>query len=96
MAAMWKISIGIQWVLLALVGFGFLFGQLPYIIGQSLLHEKILDRYEGGKRAEMAEQLRKNAPLFPTVYFLAALFTTGTTGGVLYFLLDQFLRNALK
>ena len=96
MAAMSKISIGIQWVVLALVGLGFIFGQLPYIIGQSLLHEKILDRYEGVKRAEVAEQLRKNAPLFPTVYFLAALFTTGTAGGLLYFLMDQFLRNALK
>ncbi len=95
-ASLWNIPIETKWVIVTLLGVGFIFGQLPYIIGQSLLHEKVLERYEGTKRAEIYEKLKKNAPLFPTIEFLAALFTTGTAGGILYFILDQFIKSTLK
>ncbi|GEM_PF-2822908 len=90
------IPIDTKWMVTALLGLILFMCQLPYIIGQSLLHEKVRDRYEGLKREEMAENLRKKAPLLPTVDFLAALFTTGTAGGVIYYLLDQFIKNTLK
>ncbi len=95
-ASVWNIPVDLKWVIVALLGVSFVFSQLPYIIGQSLLHEKVLDRYEGTKRSEMADKLKKTAPLFPTVDFLAALFATGTAGGLLYYLLDQFMKNVFK
>lgn len=95
-AGLLGIAADVKWVIIGFLGFGLVFGQLPYIIGQSLLHEKVLDRYEGVKRADMAEKLKKNAPLFPTLDFFAALFATGTGGGFVYFLLDQFVKNTLK
>jgi hypothetical protein len=93
---LWGIQIDVKWLIASLVGLSLLFNQLPYILGQSALHERVLERYEGAKRAEMKEKLKKYSPLFPTSDFLAALFTTGTAGGVLYFLLDNFIKEALK
>jgi hypothetical protein len=93
---LWGIPIDAKWLLASLVGLSLLFNQLPYVLGQSALHEKILDRYEGTKRADISEKLKKYSPLFPSSDFLAALFTTGTAGGVLYFLLDNFVKAALK
>jgi ABC-type multidrug transport system fused ATPase/permease subunit len=95
-ASLWNMVVNIKYVLTGLLGFSLIFGQLPYIIGQSLLHEKVLDRYEGVQRTDIAEKLKKNAPLFPIVDFLGALFATGTAGGLFYFLLDQFIKNALR
>lgn len=73
-----------------------LFNQLPFIIGQHFLHDKILARYDGLERADMSEKLKKYAPLFPTADFLTALFTTGTAGGFIYYLIDQFVKSLLK
>jgi hypothetical protein len=94
--SLWNIVIDTKWLISSLIALGLVVNQLPFVIGQSALHEKVLERYEGLKRSEMAEKLKKHAPLFPTLDFLAALFTTGTAGGVLYFLLDQFMKEALK
>lgn len=91
-----NIGVDTKWILATLIGLGFILGQLPYIIGQSLLHEKILDRYEGMQRADLVHKLKKNAPLFPTIDFMAALFTTGTAGSVVYYLLDQIVKDTLK
>ena len=66
------------------------------MIGQRALHERVLERYEGTKRKEMADKLRKYAPLFPTSDFLTALFATGTAGGWVYYLLEQLVRSAFK
>lgn len=95
-AGIWGVPIDMKWLIASLVGLSLLFNQLPYILGQSALHEKVLERYEGAKRADMKEKLKKYSPLFPTSDFLAALFTTGTAGGVLYFLLESFIKEALK
>lgn len=93
---LWGIPIDVKWLLASLVGLSLLFNQLPYVLGQSALHEKVLERYEGTKRADISEKLKKYSPLFPISDFLAALFTTGTAGGVLYVLLDNFVKEALK
>lgn len=90
------ISIDVKWLIASLLGLSLFFNQLPFALGQSALHEKVLERYEGAKRADIAEKLKKYSPLFPTFDFLAALFTTGTAGGVLYVLLDNFVKEALK
>jgi hypothetical protein len=95
-ARLWGVPIDVKWLLVSLLGLSLLFNQLPYVLGQAALHEKVLERYEGVKRAEMAEKLKKYTPLFPTSDFLAALFTTSTAGGILYFLLDNFVKEALK
>jgi len=93
---LWGISIDVKWLIASLVGLSLLFNQLPFVLGQSALHKKVLERYEGTKRADIAEKLKKYSPLFPTSDFLAALFTTGTAGDVLYVLLDNFIKEALK
>jgi len=93
---LWGIHIDVRWLIASLIGMSLLFNQLPFVLGQSALHEKVLERYEGTKRADIAEKLKKYSPLFPTSDFLAALFTTGTAGGVLYVLLDNFIKEALK
>lgn len=93
---LWGIPIDVKWLIASLVGLSLLFNQLPFVLGQSALHEKVLERYEGVKRADISEKLKKYSPLFPTSDFLAALFTTGTAGGVLYVLLDNFIKEALK
>jgi hypothetical protein len=80
---LWGISIDAKWLIAGLIGLSLVFNQLPYLIGQARLHEKVLERYEGLKRAEIDEKLKKHAPLFPTFDFLAALFITGTGGGTL-------------
>ncbi len=85
-----------KWLLSGLIGSSLIFNQLPYMIGQLRLHDRVLERFEGVKRSEIAEKLKKYAPFFPKVDFLSALFTAGTAGGVLYFLLDQFVKNTLK
>jgi serine/threonine-protein kinase len=94
--SLWNIPVDGKWIVAILIGLGLVFCQLPFVIGQSLLHEKVLDRYEGVQRANMAGEIKKSAPLFPATDFLTALFTTGTAGGLVYYLLDQFVKGALK
>lgn len=95
-ASLINIFVDLKWVILSLLSLSLVFVQLPYMIGQSLLHEQVLDKYEGTQRADIIEKLRKNAPLFPTSDFLAALSATGTAGGLLYYVLDNFLKEILK
>ncbi|MBS9394701.1 MAG: fatty acid desaturase [Dolichospermum sp. LBC05a] len=38
---------------------------LPYVIGQTALHNKILERYKGIKRIKLLKKLREYSPLFP-------------------------------
>lgn len=91
-----SIPITIKWLVASLIGFSLVFNQLPYVLGQLALHEQMLERYEGIERADMAENLKKYSPLFPTSDFLATLFTTGTAGGLLYFLIDNLIKEAFK
>jgi hypothetical protein len=90
------IIVGWALLVLSLLGATFLFSQLPYIIGQSLLHRQVLMRYTGVEHAEAAEKLGKYAPRCPTPTFIAALCTTGTAGGVLSGLLNEFAKGLFK
>jgi len=95
-ASLWGITVDMKQMLQWLLGLGLVFSQVPFIAGQLFLHETLLDRYEGTRRMEIAERLKKIAPLFPTIDVLTSLFATGTAGGLFYFLLDQSIKNALK
>lgn len=88
------IVVNTKWLIGGLIGGSFLFNQLPYVIGQYQLHEKVLEKYEGMNRVEMREKLKKYSPQVPTSTFLGALFTTGTTGEIIYFMLNQLIKNA--
>jgi hypothetical protein len=93
---LWNIVIAPEWLIAILIALGLVLNQLPFVIGQSALHGKVLERYDDVERSDMAEELKKRAPLFPVLDFLAALFTTGTAGGFLYLLFEQFLKEAFK
>lgn len=94
--SLWGVAIDPKWLIGSLIGLALVFNQLPYVVGQSRLHEKVLEQYEGVEHGEVAAQLKKYSPLFPTFDHLTALFATGTAGGLVYFLLDQFVKNTLK
>ncbi len=79
----------------ALLVLTFVFNHLPYIIGQSRLHERVLEGYEGLARARISAQLREHAPYFPRWEFLVVILTSSPAGGVVYFLLEHFVINVL-
>jgi hypothetical protein len=90
------ITIDKKWLIMGLIGMVFIFNQLPYAIGQSLLRKEITDRYEGERREEMQEKFKKYIPLWPRFEFLASIFTPSTAGGLLILLFDNFVKEALK
>jgi hypothetical protein len=83
-------------LLLLLLLFSFGLNHLPYIIGQSRLHEKVLEPYHGVERAEMNAKLKEHTPFFPRWEFLAVLLTSSPAGGVVYFLLEHSVHDVLK
>src|SRR6266851_944133 len=91
----WQVPIGLPWLFISLLLGTRVFSEIPYTIGQYLLHNRILEQYQGGKYAEMAKKLQDYAPVFPPLPFLAALLTSGTAGGILYALLSQIAQNML-
>lgn len=93
--SIWGVTLDIRWLISLLLAAALLFSEVPYAIGQYLLHQKVLERYVGYTRAEMARKLQEYAPLFPPLPILAALMTAGTIGGFLFFLLNLFVQGAL-
>jgi hypothetical protein len=83
-------------LLLLLLFLSFGFNHLPYIIGQSRLHDKVLEPYQGVERAEINAKLKEHAPFFPRWEFLAVLLTSSPAGGVVYFLLEHSVHDVLK
>ncbi len=79
------IAINFLWLILIILACAFLLSELPYAIGQHLLHERMLERYTGTEHADMKKKLDEYAPLFPPWAFLAALTTAATIGGFLFF-----------
>jgi hypothetical protein len=71
-----------------------LFSEVPYGIGQYLLHQRVLEQYTGTRHVEMAKKLTEYAPAFLPLPFVGSLITTGTIGPALYILFDQFARDA--
>lgn len=94
--SLWGFSVDMKWLVGSLIGLVLVFNQLPYVIGQAQMHAKVLEKYEGVNRAEVAEKLKKYAPLFPSFDSVAALFMSGTAGGIVYFLIDQFVKSLLQ
>ena len=90
------IGIDERMLLLLLLLFSFGLNHLPYIIGQSRLHEKVLEPYHGVERAEINAKLKEHAPFFPRWEFLAVLLTSSPAGGVVYFLLEHSVHDVLK
>ena len=87
----WKeISFGVLFMLTV-------FSQLPFIIGQSLLRQYILNGYGGYARGVMESELKKDeyAPLLRKPEFLVALTTLGT-GGLLFILAENFIKELFK
>lgn len=88
--------LGYQWIVILILASMMLFSQFPYTIGQYFLHQKVLDWYEGLSRAEINKWLNENIPLFPTFDFLTAIFASGTAGGLILYLLDNFIKELFK
>lgn len=84
-----------SWVTLELIAAAALLSIMPYGIGQYLMHQKILERFTGSKRAEMAKKLTISAPIYSPLPALAAVMTSGTIGSILYILFDQFIQNSV-
>ena len=89
------VAVDMKWIIAGLLLLTLVFSEIPYGIGQYLLHQRILENYTGGKHAEIAKKLQDDAPTFPPWEFLGALLTTGTAGGILYVLFSQFIQNVL-
>ncbi|MDQ3907681.1 MAG: hypothetical protein M3268_04985 [Acidobacteriota bacterium] len=78
-----------------LVALTFLLTHLPYVIGQSKLYEKILEPYDGLKRAEIGATLKEHAPMFPKWEALAILVTSSPAGMIVYFFFEESIHHAL-
>ncbi|GHO51437.1 hypothetical protein KSX_96000 [Ktedonospora formicarum] len=92
---MWLLPIDLKWLIASVVIATCVWSELPYAIGQYLLHTRILEEYTGGKYVEMAKKLQEYAPLFPPKAFIGALLTSSAAGGVLYALLSQMAQGAI-
>ncbi len=89
-------AIEFKYLILFLIATNILFSQFPYVLGQYLLHQQALEQFEGIPRVDVDEKLNKYAPLYPTFPFLAALLTSGTAGGLAFYLLDNFIKGLFK
>lgn len=61
-----------------------------------IVPSKTLERYVGIEHSEIEEKLAKHAPRYPKFELFGALITTGTAGGMIYLLLNQFVKNVFK
>ncbi len=55
-------TIDVRWLIGLLFTATLLFSELPYAIGQYLLHRKVLERYTGSTHAEMSKNFRSMSP----------------------------------
>jgi hypothetical protein len=90
------ITINIRILLISSLILSFIFIQLPHIIGQYLLHDKILEDYNLMEQVKFKEDLKKYAPLYPKFEFVAALIAPCTIGYFLFILLEGLLTSLIK
>jgi hypothetical protein len=90
-----NVNITLTRVILSLIVVTLVFCQLPFSVGQTRLHRQILWRVKGSQEAEVRKKLEAAAPRFPAFQLLSSLATTGT-GSLLYFLLEEVIKNRLK
>jgi hypothetical protein len=93
MLSLWGITVGVVLFAVGAVGLAFVFNQLPYMIGQQRLRGELLKNYRNSKRVDMAEELKKYAPLFPTLEFLTVLVSSPTASGAVYYLCANLLER---
>ena len=89
------VNITLTRVIVSLIVATLIFCQLPFSIGQTRLHRQLLWRVKGSQEVEMRKNLDAVAPRFPAFQLLTSLATTGT-GSLLYFLLEELIKNRLK
>ena len=86
-----------KWIIATFLGLSIVFINLPYMIGQSRLREKLLSKYDNAiQREDISEALKKKAPLAPKSEFLNALIFSNTGGYIVYSLLEQFVKETFK
>ncbi|HEY1349556.1 MAG TPA: VWA domain-containing protein [Ktedonobacteraceae bacterium] len=88
------VTINIIWLVLGTLATAFFLSELPYAIGQYLLHAKVLERYTGTKHVDMKKKLDKYAPPFPPIALLVALTTATSIGGFLFYLLNLLISSS--
>ena len=93
-----SINVSFSWELVALIALLLLTlcSQLPFVIGQYLLRQNILECYGGWARGHMETELKKDefAPLMKKPDILLALFSIGA-GGLLFFLAESFIMGLI-
>lgn len=82
------------WVIGSLISTISFFNLLPYAIGQTALHNKILEQYQGIKRIKLLEKLRKYSPRFPFFNLNSASSNSSINLGS--FLFNRDWNNTLK
>jgi len=83
-------------IFLALLGAVFLFNEIPFVIGQMILHQRISDRYTEAQRQELAEQMAKAAPITPQISMIIVHMTSSGAGALLYVIGEHILKETAK
>ncbi|BCL79577.1 HEAT repeat domain-containing protein [Ktedonobacteria bacterium brp13] len=91
----WLFPIDTKWLIASFLFATLVCSEIPYAIGQYLLHTRILEEYTGARYVEMTKKLQDYAPIFPPKAFLGALLTTSVAGGILDALLSQMVQDAI-
>jgi hypothetical protein len=81
------------WLLGGITAVVLVLNQLPFMVGQSQLHDLVLDNLEGWSRAETIAKIKESLVLFPKIEFLAALFSSGTAGGAVWSLAEKLIKG---
>ena len=74
----------------------FVFSQLPYALGQKKMHDVIIGDREGIEREELKDKLEKYAGLIPKFPFLLSLISGFTAGGLLFFIVENMIKETIK
>lgn len=70
--------------------------QLEKLSGRKECQLMPLRGYSEGKRAELIKKLSESAPVWPSSKFIAAQFSGGTVGALVYGLLNELLKSQLS
>jgi len=85
-----------NYVLYIFLGIYLLGIQVPYIVGQKRLHEDILQDFIGKNRKDFEEKLSKYSPAFPKFELIKTITLSGTAGGIMLYLVTEFLKEYFK
>jgi len=74
----------------------FVFSQIPYALGQNNMHAVLVGDKEGIEREELKDKLQKYAGLVPRFPFLLSLISGFTAGGLLFFIVENMIKETIK